>query len=256
MLFSKVGFQNSVGVGPFSPSAPPLEEGDFCDLYTHENIPVAPSSAYSKVYSEAMTIYELPFVNFNDRSVQTLKKLEEQSKQGMIPRNLAVIVRVLYVVEKIILGLSVGVSSAGATSFFIFSASLGAPVAVILSSVIIFPVLGSLLMLGLISKVSAYVLENLKKRCVEHSFRLAIRREKDLSDPIEKDRMSGLKGWFQLQSLPGIKLNLQNAMKEIDDMQLTDYNNQKKDERDFLSFLIQKIDHFQTIEKQLDIHVL
>jgi hypothetical protein len=244
------------------PSAPILEDGidydgsydinpqiNFVQQYSvqqysvqqYNNVQALAYKAYNDVYLDGFKVFNLPNPALSDKSIQTLKQIEDNSKKGVISGLLTLMIKVLQVVEKLALGIAIGTSLT-----LILSALFGSPLAVVLlSTFIAFPIMGNLVVGSLICKVAASVLGQARQKWTEHSFHLAIREENESVDV--------LKTWTQLQDLSQITQRFEHATCQIFFAQkMLSYPEFQYDQQiGYLNSLIQKINQFHALEIQL-----
>jgi hypothetical protein len=200
------------------------------------------TQAYLNVWPDLNRIYDLPTININDKSIETLKQMETKSNKGLIPGLLNLTIRVLQVVGKLALGIAVGISIALIVSLLL-GASWGA---VLFSSVIALPPLGILVCTRLGCKVTAYVLQRVRQKWIENSF--------DSTLTAKKDQVLQLKAWLNLKGLTQIEQRLQDAMQQIIQAQhIAGYHPYREQQIAYLTLTLQKIEGFQKIQQKLNL---
>lgn len=227
-----------------NPSAPPMDqhvvpgENRSIPVQSWSNLQESANQAYIQAQADFPILNQLPPLNLNDKSIQTLKQIEEKAKQGIISNLLTLMIKVLQVVGKLALGLAVGTSVA-----LILSALFGLPVAVFLSAMT-FPIWGGALLVRLTCKVSAWALSGLKQAWINHCFRSAIKAE--------KERILPLKAWRQLKDLPQIEQRLQTAVQQLTlAQQYTSFPALLGQQLAYVESQLRKIHHFHIINQQL-----
>jgi hypothetical protein len=205
------------------------------------------NQAYHTFYNsyDRRVLTDLPSLNLDKKSIQTLKQIEQRSNRGFVNGILALMIKVLQVVGKLSLGLTVGFSLA-----LVVSALLGLPTAAVLFSLVVAsPGMMSLILVAIGCKVSAHVLQHLKNNWVEHSFRTAIQ-----ADPTKlANKVLDLKSWIQIKELSTIEKHIRDTKATIDyAQQIAGYTWWRNQQSDYLQSLVSKVEDFQRIKQGLD----
>lgn len=233
-----------------TPSAPPLEEIDVPGYspYTPavqpwNNVHEQANEAYLHIWNDLQVVQTLPSLNLDDTSIQTLKQIEEKSNQGIVRGLLTLMIKVLQVVGKLALGFTVAISVS-----LVISALLGLPVAaVILSLIVASPVIGSLVIGGLVCKIAAHILQHIREKGSEHSFRSAIQGQG------YTQQMQDLKTWTKMEKLSEMERRIQDTLEKFQVIQKNmGYNVIQNQQELYLKSLLKKIEHFYEVENKLD----
>ncbi len=256
-MYSPVsGWQAQLDMNPgfVTPSAPPPDdESDDVsypkivpyDAKKAKELQDCAQQAYFNVYKEIVDVANLRSLDhFDASSIQTLKQIEEKSKQGIVINLLQLMIKVLQVVGKLSLGIAVGTSLA-----LILSPFFGVPgAAVAVSALLATPILGALVAMRIVCKVMIYGVGKLKQRQMESSFASAIQ--------IEKDRVLALKGWVHLKNLLQTEQHFRMTIDIImQAQQFVGYDQQRQDQIVCLQGMVNKIAQFRDIAYgQLDIN--
>lgn len=233
-----------------TPSAPP--EKPCNDLY-----PVSPpvlfvqppydyeasaNKAYLNVHPELPALLQLPSINLNERSIQSLKQIEKNSKHGIISNVLNLMIKVLLVVGKLAMGFAVASSIALVLSALWSASAAGA----LIAAIVAVPLVGGLLLGHAACKISVYILSGLNQGWMNYSFHSAMKSEKEQLGP--------LKTWMEVKNPTEIEQRLRFAKQQIELAQQKVYiHPHRTDQINFLEQMLIKIDTFRNIEKQLDL---
>lgn len=203
------------------------------------------NKAYLHLYPHLQEIHDLPSINLGLRSIFSLKKIEERSKEGITYGLLSLAIKVLQVVGKLALGLAVGSTIAiGA------SALLGVSAAVAFTSLLVVsPIIGGLVLGGFACRIASRALQQLQESLAAYSFRASIEKDKALLQPLNH-----LKIWMQIDQLSTLEKEMRDTVRKIQTAQKTaGYHPQRNQQEFYLDCLIKKFEQFHEIEDKLKI---
>lgn len=280
MSFYVSGMSNSYHLYPsitptIFPSAPPLEEIEnepFFSTSLHSQQPTPLSydllysqsmisipthkifwtkenedanQAYLNLWQDLHVLENLPTLTLDDKSIQTLKHIEERSDRGVVNALLVLTIKIMQAVSKLSLGFVVAGSI-----LLIASTLLGLPAtAIFMSLFIASPVMTGCVLSGIACKIVAYVAEHLKKNWIEYSFRSTIFEDKKQLKQIED-----LRAWIRLDQLSDIEVRIHETIAKIQTTQQTlSYISVQSSQIIYLQSLLDKIEQFHEIEDKLDI---
>lgn len=186
---------------------------------------------------------QLPdLVDLNAARIQTFKDIETSVQKGSIPILLNLMIKVSRFAAVLAWKLTVGTSLT-----LTLSAAAGLPVSrLIFSRIVMAPILGTWVVGGIACKLSAYLLERIRNRWIESSFRSAMQTH--------HEQIETLKEWTKVkESLPDLQKRLQEAQQNFQFAAQAQSNSEQWAVVTRLQEAIIKIKIFHSIENDLQL---
>lgn len=230
---------------PQDPSAPvmdppPTYSGDSSQYvgFTQQNLHLyqdRASQAYLNIWSDLNELNQLELLELDQKSIQTLKQMEDNAKQGIVSSLLNLVEKILEMFANLALALT-----AGSATFSFFTFLGGMPIMAGISLMIV----GGLYAGRMGCNLFAKLFEHLKDKRIESCFQTSI-EEKQLN-------LLPLKKWMNLTTLTDTEQRLRDVLHQnVFAQQMSGYLVPRAEQITFIQHQLQKIEQFRSIEALL-----